>query len=121
MRRAYQLIFAGVAALSATGVALAQDRAGEAFFGHSASDDIVSYGLAPPPPQAPWMKRQISDGLKSAVPQMRLACAADRQSLCADKTSDPSADRCLQYYRLRVSSSCKQALIQVDLALRGAL
>jgi hypothetical protein len=43
------------------------------------------------------MSQQVADGLKVTVPQMRLACATDQQKLCADKKSNLSADRCLEY------------------------
>ena len=66
-------------------------------------------------------QKQIAAGLKVAVPQMRLACSADRQSLCADETTTASADRCVAYHRLKVSAPCKHALINLELARRGAL
>ena len=49
------------------------------------------------------------------------ACAVDRQSLCADKTTDLSADRCLEYHRLKVSSPCRQAWDRVQMAAEGRL
>jgi hypothetical protein len=67
------------------------------------------------------MTQQVADGLKVAVPQMREACAVDRQKLCADKTSNLSADRCLEYYRLKVSRPCKQAWDKVTMAAEGRL
>ncbi|HEX3364844.1 hypothetical protein [Phenylobacterium sp.] len=67
------------------------------------------------------MTQQVADGLKVAVPQMRLACAVDRQSLCAGKTSNLSADRCLEYYRLKVSKPCRQAWDQLTKAAEGRL
>ncbi len=67
------------------------------------------------------MTQQVADGLKVAVPQMRLACAADRQTLCLDKTSNLSADRCLEYNRLKVSRPCRDAWDKVTLAAEGRL
>ena len=67
------------------------------------------------------MTQQVADGLKVAVPQMREACAVDRQKLCADKTSNLSADRCLEYYRLKVSRPCKQAWDKLTMAAEGRL
>jgi hypothetical protein len=67
------------------------------------------------------MSQQVADGLKVTVPQMRLACATDQQKLCADKKSNLSADRCLEYYRLKLSSPCKQAWEKVTLAAEGRL
>jgi hypothetical protein len=67
------------------------------------------------------MTRQVSDGLKVAVPQMRLACAADRQSLCADKTSNLAADRCLEYHRAKISRPCHDAWDKVTMAAEGRL
>jgi hypothetical protein len=65
------------------------------------------------------MTQQVNDGLKVAVPQMRLACAADRQSLCADKTTDLAADRCLEYHRLKLSRPCHQAWDKLTVAAEG--
>jgi hypothetical protein len=67
------------------------------------------------------MTQQVAAGLSSAVPQMRMACATDRQSLCADKTTNLSADRCLEYYRLKLSSPCKQAWDKLTMAAEGRL
>jgi hypothetical protein len=74
-----------------------------------------------PSPLQSRMTQQVSDGLKLAAPQMRLACAADRQSLCADKTSNLAADRCLEYHRLKVSKACRQAWDRLTLAAEGRL
>jgi hypothetical protein len=119
MRRAYQLIFAAVAALSAAGVALAQDHAGEAFFGHSDDDGV--HGTAGPParPAVGFTKRQKL-AMADALQDYKLACEPDRATLCSDKMGAP-ADRCLIYYRLKLSSPCKQAMTQLELAQRGAL
>jgi hypothetical protein len=67
------------------------------------------------------IERQIAADLKTTVPQMRLACAADRRSLCANETTTPSADRCLRYYRLKVSRPCRTALDRVTMAAQGRL
>src|SRR5471030_2664261 len=67
------------------------------------------------------MRQQVADGLKIAVPQMRQACAADRQSLCADKTSNLAADRCLEYHRLKLSKPCHQAWDKLTMAAEGRL
>jgi hypothetical protein len=75
-------------------------------------------GLPEPDPR---FKRPAVDALRVAVPQMREACAVDRQSLCADKTSNLSADRCLEYYRLKVSQPCRQAWDKVQMAAEGRL
>ena len=55
------------------------------------------------------------------MPQMRLACVADLQSLCANETTIASADRCLNYYRLKLSAPCKTAWVKVTLAREGRL
>jgi hypothetical protein len=65
------------------------------------------------------MTQQVADGLKVAAPQMREACAVDRQSLCADKASNLAADRCLEYNRLKVSRPCRQAWDKVTVAAEG--
>ncbi len=121
MRRGYQLIFAAVAALSAAGVALAQDQAGQTFFGNSPTGADAGYGTAGPSGQASsgFTKRQ-KVAMADAVQGYKLACEPDRATLCSDKTGAP-ADRCLVYHRLKLSSPCKQAMTQLDLAQRGAL
>jgi hypothetical protein len=67
------------------------------------------------------MVQQVNDGLKVAVPQMRLACAADQQKLCADKKSNLATDRCLEYYRLKVSRPCRDAWDKLAMAAEGRL
>jgi hypothetical protein len=67
------------------------------------------------------MRQQVADGLRVAVPQMRQACAADRQALCADKTTNLTADRCLEYHRLKLSKPCHQAWDKLTMAAEGRL
>jgi len=94
----------------------------ELWDGYADPDRPISHNLTPLPSALETrMTRQVADGLKVAVPQMREACAADRQSLCADKTSNLSADRCLEYYRLKVSKPCRQAWDKVTMAAEGRL
>jgi hypothetical protein len=78
---------------------------------------------APPLPSGlqTRMTEQVAAGLSTAVPQMREACAIDRQKLCADKTTNLSADRCLEYYRLKVSRPCRQAWDKLTMAAEGRL
>jgi hypothetical protein len=73
------------------------------------------------PEADPRFKRPAVDALRIAVPQMRQACAVDRQSLCADKTSAVASDRCLEYYRLKVSTPCREAWDKVQMAAEGRL
>jgi hypothetical protein len=73
------------------------------------------------PEADPRFKRPAVDALRIAVPQMRQACAVDRQSLCADKTSNLAADRCLEYHRLKLSKPCHQAWDQLTIAAEGRL
>lgn len=74
-----------------------------------------------PSNQQTKVSQLVADGLKVTVPQMRMACAVDQQKLCADKKSNLSADRCLEYYRLKLSSPCKQAWDKVTMAAEGRL
>jgi hypothetical protein len=67
------------------------------------------------------MERRVAVGLRSAVPQMRQACAADRAALCADKATDLAADRCLEYHRQKLNKACHAAWDQVTLAAEGRL
>lgn len=78
---------------------------------------------APPLPSGlqTKMTQQVQDGLKVAVPQMRMACATDQQKLCANKTSNLATDRCLEYYRLKLSTPCKQAWDRLTQAAEGRL
>jgi hypothetical protein len=78
---------------------------------------------APPLPSALQSKmvQQVQDGLKVAVPQMRMACATDQAKLCAGKTSNLATDRCLEYYRLKLSTPCKQAWDKLTQAAEGRL
>jgi hypothetical protein len=115
----HQLIFAAVAALSAAGVALAQDHAGEGFYGNNPNDPGNGIANASGLPPSGFTTRQ-KVVMADAVQGYRLACETDRTTLCGDKTGRP-ADRCLSYHRLKLSSSCKQARITLDLAARGAL
>jgi hypothetical protein len=69
----------------------------------------------------PRFKRPAADALRIAVPQMREACAADRQSMCSDKSSNLAADRCLEYHRLKLSKPCHQAWNNIALAAEGLL
>jgi hypothetical protein len=62
---------------------------------------------------------QAMEQLKIATPEMRLACAADRDALCADKKSQIAADRCLQYHRLSVSKPCRASLDRLQMAYEG--
>lgn len=139
-------IIAAVAVLAGAGAAAAQVT----IFGQERDDVVPKQAYGAPPVQAlgsHWtnpelwdgypdsganlthgspafsteVTRQVAAGLKTAVPQMRLACAADQQSLCADKTSNLAADRCLQYHRLKLSSPCKQAWDNVTRAAEGRL
>jgi hypothetical protein len=69
----------------------------------------------------PRFKRPAADALRTAVPEMRQACAVDRQSLCANEASNLSTDRCLEYNRLKVSQPCRQAWDKVQMAAEGRL
>jgi len=151
MRRTYQLIIVAVAALSAAGIALAQDHFGgsggvatgfsprEAFTppvqplgshwtnpelwdGYDDPGRPVGRELRPLPSAVQTrMAQQVLDELKIAVPQMREACAVDQQKLCAGKKSNLATDRCLEYFRLKLSTPCKQAWDQVSMAAEGRL
>ena len=67
--------------------------------------------ISPGPP----VSQEVLDQIRGAAQQMNLACAADAQTLCANKT--PRAmNRCLDYHRLRLSKPCKNAMDQLRLA-----
>ncbi|MGZ6018685.1 MAG: hypothetical protein ACXWKO_08425 [Phenylobacterium sp.] len=82
----------------------------------------VGHDVTPlPSPGQTRMVQQVNEGLKIAVPQMRAACAVDQQKLCADKKSNLATDRCLEYYRLKVSRPCRDAWDKLTLAAEGRL
>jgi hypothetical protein len=117
------LKLAPLVTIALAGAATAQPSPGVAFYGNGVYADSApsSSGVRWQTPRSNPNAQEIAAGLKVAMPQMHLACAADRQSLCADKTTDRSADRCLNYHRLKLSTPCKQAWVKVSLAREGAL
>ena len=119
MRRIHQLIFAALAALSAAGVALAQDRAGEAFYGNTPMDPYVNNPGSGLPPLSITKHQRVA--MTQASDAYRLACAPDRAMFCTDKDWRHNQLGCVEYYRLKVSPSCKSALTQLHLARQGAL
>ncbi|MBS0361702.1 MAG: hypothetical protein JSR98_10000 [Proteobacteria bacterium] len=139
-------IFLSVAALAIAGAAVAQVT----IYGEERQGIVPKQAFGPPPVQelgAHWtnpelwdgyadggatvdgrgpvlptvMERQVAAGLKTAVPQMRLACAADQQSLCGDKAGNLAVDRCLEYHRQKLSRPCKSAWDKVTMAAEGRL
>jgi len=114
------LAFAGAAAaqLEAVGKHWTNPQIWDGFNGTIHPSDPNLPGL---PEADPRFKRPAVDALRVAVPQMRQACAVDRQSLCADKTTNLSSDRCLEYYRLKVSTPCREAWDKVQMAAEGRL
>jgi hypothetical protein len=52
--------------------------------------------------------------------EMRKACAAERETLCAGK-SGKAADRCVVYHRLKASEPSKHALVRLELTQEGRL
>lgn len=122
MRRTYQLLLVAAAALSAAGVAFAQaDNRGNPGYGANSQQPAAAFmdgnvfGYSEPP-----TARRVAAN-EEALQGYRLACAADRATLCTGKDWRHAQLRCVQYYRLKLSPSCKSALIQLDLAAQGAL
>jgi hypothetical protein len=114
------LAFAGAAAaqLEAVGKHWTNPEIWDGFNHTSHPSDPNLPGLPEPDPR---YKRPAVDALRIAVPQMRLACAADRQTLCAKETSNLATDRCLEYYRVKVSQPCREAWDRVQMAAEGRL
>jgi hypothetical protein len=116
----YLIFAAAVAALGLAGVAVAQDRAGAG----------PVYGVNPPSTAPNWADGDTGSGpyvtkhqkaaMAGAAQGYKLACAPDRATLCKGKGGN-SALECIAYHRLRLSTPCKQALTNLDLAQRGAL
>jgi len=106
-------IMLGVAALALAGSAFAQPESDHPSGVSSRPAFDYQDGLR--------VQSEIFAQLRVAVPQMRLACAADRQTLCSDKKSAGAADRCIRYHRLKVSERCRQAQDHVEMAREGRL
>ena len=67
----------------------------------------------------PSQDQAISDVLRSvqkASSRVRLACAADQATYCADAKTTFSADRCLERHRRDINVACALALSQATLA-----
>ena len=121
MGRVHQLIFVAAAALSAAGVALAQDHAGEGFYGNAPMDNYQFPDPGAWQRSAPLDTKHQREVRASAQEGYKLACAPDREMLCKDKDWRRNQLGCVNYYRLKVSPSCKSALTQLHLAQQGAL
>jgi hypothetical protein len=123
MKRAIVL---GLAALSLAVPAVAQiDAAGAAKYADAASQARAQPYAFDHPTSAPlsWgqVRPDVLAQLRVAVPEMRLACAADRQTFCADITDDVAADRCIARHRFHVTAPCRQARQHVQMAWQGRL
>ena len=120
-------ILAAVAALTLIGTTAAQSSSAQTTStpqsGELYGRDLQTLPPEPRPydPLAPYVSTRSKTLLNGAIRDYRKACVPDRESLCAGKTSEETALRCLDYHRLRLSSPCKQAMTNLDLAQRGAL
>jgi hypothetical protein len=54
--------------------------------------------------------------VEKAASQVRLACATDRERLCADSRTTFGADRCLDRHRKDLIEPCRAALSQAAMA-----
>jgi hypothetical protein len=102
-------ILAALAALALSGAAIAQPgrpdvpMAGD-FEGNSPPSVKVS--------GTPDVLRSV----QRASSQLQMACAADREKLCADTKTSFSASRCLERHRRDVKAACNSALNQAAVA-----
>jgi hypothetical protein len=119
------IAFAAIAVLSLSlaGIAAAQDHGGGgAFYGNGGMPN--NNGGADPgwfaPPLSRLATKHQQEAMASAAQGYKLACAPDRASLCQGKSGDRALE-CIEYYRLKLSSPCKSALTQLQLAQAGAL
>lgn len=113
-------VVAAFAALTLAGLAgSAVGQAGPVYGREAPLPDRGSYGpvqTAPALGPFPNLKRQAA--ISSAVHQYQIACRTDLDSLCNAKWRH-RADECLVYHRLRLTSSCKQAMDRLIVAKRG--
>ena len=112
----------GALSLAFAGAASGQDHGGGgAFYGNGGSP---TYTAADPGAGAPELSTHATkhrrDAMASAAQGYKLACAPDRASLCQGKSGDRALE-CIDYHRLKLSSPCKDALTQLQLAQAGAL
>ena len=105
------IAFAALAALSATGVSLAQGS--EQVF----PPDPVPHGASTFGGPV-YVSPRVMAERQQAREEFRLACEADRESLCS-KEARGATLRCINYHRLRVSTPCKQALTDLRRAQTG--
>jgi hypothetical protein len=115
----------GALSLSLAGLAIAQDHGGGgAFYGNggiaSTGGDQTGPQSGSEPPTHGLRTRHQREAMASAAQGYKLACAPDRASLCQGKSGDRALE-CIDYYRLKLSSPCKSALTQLQLAQAGAL
>ena len=120
-----RLILAAVAVLALAGAAASQPENGQAFYGNTPMDQ-TTYSNGGPPFAAGYGPSAYARRdpkrvavLAGALRQYQMACKPDQLSLCSDKKGD-NIDQCLAYYRLKLSSPCKQAITQLVVARRDA-
>jgi hypothetical protein len=61
----------------------------------------------------------ILRSVQKASSELQLACAADREKLCADAKTTFSAGRCLEHHRKDLNTACRAALSQAAMAWSG--
>jgi hypothetical protein len=101
------------AALALAGASFAQTAPDPSVGVTSPPEGIATWNE---PPKGRVLARQ--EAVRQARSEMRLACAAERQTLCSRKAFARRTDQCLLYYRLKVGATCRRAQVQVEVAAR---
>lgn len=115
-----------IAALIATalsGSASAQLGAGAPVSsqGGSGSNVTSSSGFNTADPLPRYVNTKTQAAYRGVVRDYQAACAWDRESLCGDKSSEASANRCLTYHRQKLTATCRSAVDRMELAREGRL
>ncbi|MBS0334975.1 MAG: hypothetical protein JSS35_19560 [Proteobacteria bacterium] len=116
-------LVAVVAALAWASAAFAQFGAGAPVSpqGGSGSNITSSSGVDIADPLPRYRSAQAQAAYRGVVREYQAACAWDRESLCAAKASEASANRCLTYHRRKLTAGCRTAVDHMELAREGRL
>ena len=108
-----------ILALAVAGAAIAQAHNNPVYGMSPPQPSSGSYGSVQAAPDLlPNLTVKQQAAISSAVHRYQIACRTDLDSLCNAKWRH-RADECLAYHRLRLTSSCKQAMDRLIVAKRG--
>jgi hypothetical protein len=109
-----RMIVCGLAALALAAPAIARSgppeiRIASDFEGSTSTPTAYEQHRSP-------ATEDILRSVQKASSDLQLACAADREKLCADAKTTFSAGRCLEHHRRDINVACAVALSQATLA-----